>query len=80
VQRTREIGIRMALGSTLQQAMVELGKAGIMAVTCGLAAGLVFALLALRIIKSELYGVRTYDPATLAVVCGILILAALAAS
>ncbi|HEV2990973.1 MAG TPA: ABC transporter permease [Candidatus Angelobacter sp.] len=80
VQRTREIGIRMALGSTLRQAMVELGKAGIMAVACGLAAGLVFALLALRIIKSEVYGVRTYDPLTLAVVCSILILAALAAS
>jgi ABC-type antimicrobial peptide transport system permease subunit len=80
VQRTREIGVRMALGSSLRQAMVEIGKAGIVAVAFGLAGGLVFAILALRVIKSELYGVRTYDPVTLAVVSGILILAALAAS
>jgi ABC-type antimicrobial peptide transport system permease subunit len=80
VQRTREIGIRMALGSSLRQAMIEIGKAGIVAVAFGLAGGLAFAMLALRIIKSELYGVRTYDPVTLAAVSGILILAALAAS
>jgi predicted permease len=80
VQRTREIGIRMALGSSLRQAMIEIGKAGMLAVAFGLAGGLAFAMLALRIIKSELYGVRTYDPVTLAAVSGILILAALAAS
>jgi ABC-type lipoprotein release transport system permease subunit len=60
--------------------MIEIGKAGMLAVAFGLAGGLAFAMLALRIIKSELYGVRTYDPVTLAAVSGILILAALAAS
>jgi predicted permease len=80
VQRTREIGIRIALGSSLRQAMIEIGRAGIVAVAFGLAGGLALAMLALRIIKSELHGVRTYDPVTLGAVCGILILAAVAAS
>ncbi|MGE5322219.1 MAG: ADOP family duplicated permease, partial [Actinomycetota bacterium] len=39
-QRRREIGIRMALGCTLPQAMVEVGRSGVIAVAIGLAAGL----------------------------------------
>jgi predicted permease len=80
VQRTREIGIRMALGSTLPRAMSEVGKSAIVAVAYGLGGGLVLAALTLRVIRSELYGVRPYDPASLIVVCALLTLAALAAS
>jgi predicted permease len=80
VQRTREIGIRMALGSTVSQAMMEVGKSGMIAVACGLVCGLALSALTLRIIQSKLYGVRAYDPATLAAVLVLLTLAALAAS
>lgn len=80
VQRTREIGIRMALGSTVPQAMAEVGRSGIIAVAFGLGAGLILAVLTLRVIRGELYGVRPYDPASLIAVCALLMLAALAAS
>jgi ABC-type antimicrobial peptide transport system permease subunit len=80
VQRTREIGIRMALGSSVRQAMVEVGTSGIAAVGLGMAAGLALAAVAVRIIKSELYGVKIYDPLTFVAVLLLLILAATAAT
>lgn len=80
VQRTREIGIRMALGSTIGKAMVEIGTSGITAVAFGLCGGAALAALSVRLIKSELYGITMYDPVTFAAVLGLLVLAALAAS
>lgn len=80
VQRTREIGIRMALGSTLPGVISEIAKSGMLAVGLGLGAGLVLAALTLRIVASQLYGVRPYDPTTLLVVCLLLIGAAALAS
>jgi ABC-type antimicrobial peptide transport system permease subunit len=79
-QRTREIGIRMALGSSTHQAMLEVGRSGITAVALGLAGGLGLSALSLGLIKSELYGVKTYDPMTFAAVLALLILAATAAT
>ncbi|HLK52742.1 MAG TPA: FtsX-like permease family protein, partial [Candidatus Angelobacter sp.] len=79
-QRTREIGIRMALGSSTHQAMLEVGRSGITAVALGLAGGLGLSALSLHLIKSELYGVKTYDPLTFAAVLTLLILAATAAT
>src|ERR1041385_1302996 len=76
IQRTREIGIRMALGSSVRQAMIEVGTSGIAAVGSGMAAGLALAAVAVRIIKSELYGVKIYDPVTFVAVLLLLILAA----
>jgi predicted permease len=80
VQRRREIGIRMALGCTLRQAMAHIARTGMIAVGFGLAAGLLLAAFALRILKSELYGVRNLDPITLAAVSLLLLLTALLAS
>jgi ABC-type antimicrobial peptide transport system permease subunit len=80
VQRTREIGIRMALGSSVGRAMVEIGKSGITAIACGIAGGLTLAGLTLRVLKSQLYGVRTFDPATFIAVIALLALAAAAAT
>lgn len=79
-QRTREIGIRMALGSSVRQAMVEVGISGIAAVGLGMAAGLALAAVAVRVIKGELYGVKIYDPVTFVAVLLLLILAATAAT
>ncbi|HVG92343.1 MAG TPA: FtsX-like permease family protein, partial [Alphaproteobacteria bacterium] len=80
VQRTREIGIRMALGSSVRQAMIEVGTSGIAAVGFGMAAGLALAAVAVRIIRSELYGVKIYDPVTFVAVLLLLILTATAAT
>lgn len=79
-QRAREIGIRMALGSSVRQAMVEVGTSGIAAVSLGLAGGLVLSAVSVRLIKSELYGVQIYDPLTFVAVLLLLILAAAAAT
>ncbi|MEO8724639.1 MAG: ABC transporter permease [Acidobacteriaceae bacterium] len=80
VQRTREIGIRIALGSSFREAMIEIGRSGAIATAIGIAAGLALSLIALRVMRSVIYGVRTYDPATLAGVTLLLAAVALTAS
>ncbi len=80
VQRTREIGIRMALGSSIRQAMIDVGFTGIVAAGCGLIAGLALSFVALRVLRSELYGVRDYDPLTLMAVPVVIAIIAVAAS
>jgi predicted permease len=56
VQRTREIGIRIALGSTIGQAMAQVGSSGVIAVGVGLVAGIALSLVAVRVLSSEIYG------------------------
>jgi predicted permease len=80
VQRTREIGIRMALGSSVRQAMLEVGTSGIAAVLLGLAGGFALSAISVRLIKSQLYGVQIYDPVTFVAVLLLLIVAAAAAT
>lgn len=80
VQRTREIGIRMALGSPVRQAMVDVGSAGVLAAFLGLIAGLALSFVALRVLRSEIYGVRTYDPLILTAVPLFIAVIAAAAS
>jgi macrolide transport system ATP-binding/permease protein len=64
-QRTREIGIRMALGSTVRKAMVHAGRSGVGAATLGLGLGLILSAGALRLMRSVLYGVGIYDVPTI---------------
>ncbi|HEX4785069.1 MAG TPA: ABC transporter permease [Candidatus Sulfotelmatobacter sp.] len=64
-QKTREIGIRMALGSTIRQAMVNIGGPGLRASALGLILGLVLCAGALRAMRSVLYGVGVYDTPTI---------------
>jgi predicted permease len=80
VQRTREIGIRMALGSSIPKAMADVGSAGLVAAGFGLIVGVALSFAALRVLRSELYGVRDYDPLTLTIVPMILAVIAAAAS
>lgn len=80
VQRTREIGIRMAFGSSIQRAMVEIGSSGIIAAGVGLIAGVGLSFLVLRVLKSQVYGIGVYDPVTLIATPAILALIALVAS
>lgn len=67
-QRTREIGIRMALGSTIQTAMIYIGGSGVRASLLGLFLGLILCAGALRAMRSVLYGVGVYDLPTILVV------------
>ena len=50
-QRTREIGIRMALGSTLGQVMVQIGRTGAGASLFGVVLGLILSAGALRVMR-----------------------------
>ena len=64
-QKTREIGIRMALGSTIRQAMINIGSSGMRASFAGLILGLVLCAGALRVMNSVIYGIDVYDTPTL---------------
>jgi len=67
-QKTREIGIRIALGSTIRQAMVHTGGPGVRASLLGLILGLVLCAGALRVMRNVLYGVGVYDVGTIVAV------------
>jgi hypothetical protein len=79
-QRTREIGIRIALGSSVRQAMAHVGGAGLRASGAGLLTGLGMCAIALRAMHSVLYGVGAYDTTTIVVVVATLALIALLAT
>jgi len=64
--RTREIGIRMALGATAGRIRAEVLFAGIRLALAGLLAGGALALVLARLLRSLLYGVGPRDPATYA--------------
>jgi predicted permease len=67
-QRTREIGIRIALGSPVGATMLHVGSSGIGASALGLLLGLALCAAALRAMRSVVYGVGVYDAPTLAAV------------
>lgn len=79
-QRTREIGIRMALGSTARNAMMQIGKTGVGASTAGLILGLILSAGVLRAMRSALYGVGLYDATTMTIVVMILVIITLLAT
>jgi ABC-type antimicrobial peptide transport system permease subunit len=79
-QRTRELGIRMALGCTVRGAMFEVSRTGMAATGAGLAVGLLLSFAAVNALRSQLFGVALYDPLTLCAVCALLALVALLAA
>jgi ABC-type antimicrobial peptide transport system permease subunit len=78
-QRTREIGIRMALGSDRGRILTLVLREGLLLVLIGLAAGLAGALALRSVIASQLYGVGPLDPAVLTIVTVVLAVASVAA-
>jgi predicted permease len=80
VERTREIGIRMALGSTASQAMRTVTVPGIVLTLAGLAAGVALARASTQYIASLLWGVEPTDPATYIVVAALILGVATVAS
>ncbi len=64
-QRTREIGIRLALGSMVGHAMVQIGRSGVGGSVLGLVLGLALCAGVLRVMRSVVYGVGVYDVPTI---------------
>jgi putative ABC transport system permease protein len=79
VQRTRELGIRAALGANAWQLLGLVLGQGLALIALGLATGLAGSIALLRLLRSFLFGVGSADPATLAAVAGIMAIVALAA-
>jgi putative ABC transport system permease protein len=79
-QRTREIGIRMALGAERRDVMRLVVGQGFRLVVIGLAIGIVAALGLSRLMASLLFGVSPSDPATFLAVPAVLAAVALVAS
>ncbi len=67
-QRTREIGIRMALGAQRQAITAMFVRDGLVLAGIGIGCGLVAAFAAMRLMKSLLFGVSPSDPITYALI------------
>jgi putative ABC transport system permease protein len=78
-QRTREIGVRMALGAQTGNILRMVLAQGLKLSLVGIAIGFVAALALSRLIGAMLYGVRASDPMTYGGVILLLIMVALAA-
>jgi predicted permease len=79
-QRTQEIGIRMALGSTASGIFKLMARESFAILGAGFALGMGGALLLAHSIRSMLFEVKAVDPILLASVCGILGVVAITAS
>ena len=79
-QRTREIGIRVALGAAPRQVVGPVVREGFILAVAGIAIGLAGAFAAARALSSFLFGVGASDPLTLAAVALIMLLVAMTAS
>jgi len=79
-QRTREIGIRIALGAGHGQVLRPMLREGLVLTGIGVAIGLAGALTLSRVIGSLLYRVEPTDPLTFALVAAVLLLVAFVAT
>jgi len=79
-QRTREIGIRMALGATRGGILVAIIRQGLQLALVGVASGLAGAFALSRLLRSMLVGVKPGDPGTFIGVSLLLLAVALLAS
>jgi predicted permease len=79
-QRTREIGIRMALGATRRGILVAIIRQGLQLALVGIASGLAGAFALSRLLRSMLVGVKPGDPGTFIGVSLLLLAVALLAS
>jgi putative ABC transport system permease protein len=71
-QRTREIGIRMALGAGRQRVLSLVVRDGVLLATGGLIIGLAMALALSRVLRSMLFEVTTTDPITYGIMALVL--------
>ena len=78
-QRTREIGIRVALGADRGNIMTLIVRRGLMLTVIGASIGLVLAFALTRALKSLLFGVSATDPLTFSAIVTLLVAVALVA-
>jgi macrolide transport system ATP-binding/permease protein len=79
-QRTREIGVRIALGAQRRSVYELILKEAVWLVAAGVAAGLVCSIAAATLIRGLLFRVESWDATTLAAVSAVLVISALCAS
>ena len=79
-QRTREFGVRIALGASPRELLGSIVRGALALVAVGLALGLGGALLLTEVLEGLLYGVTAADPATFAAVALTLAMTALVAT
>jgi len=79
-QRTREVGVRLALGARPAQVVSMVVRQGMVVAVIGLGVGLAGALVAGRLMTGLLYGVGPYDIATLVSVTVVIGVATLVAN
>lgn len=78
-RRTREIGVRMAIGARAENIRAMIFREGMLPVAAGTLLGLAASLAVNRVLQSQLVGVSPYDPATIVSAPAILALVALLA-
>ena len=78
-QRTREIGVRLALGAARSEVLGLILKQGMLLVGVGLVIGFAGAIAATRVLRSLLFETDVYDPITFAIVPVLLAVVSLAA-
>src|SRR5260370_18313679 len=78
-QRTREIGIRMALGAEQGKVIGMVMREVLTLIAIGVGVGVPAALVLTRVVKSQLYGLEAHDPWTLGLATGLLAMVACAA-
>jgi ABC-type antimicrobial peptide transport system permease subunit len=79
-QRVREIGIRMALGAPVTGVLRLIVVEGLKPTMIGVVVGLILAWLLTGLMTTLLYGVGRHDPATFAIVAGLMVLVGLVAT
>ncbi|MFZ0633853.1 MAG: ABC transporter permease [Acidobacteriaceae bacterium] len=79
-RRTREIGVRLALGAARGTVQAMVLRQAIVLIGTGTAIGLAATLLLAPVLRSMLYGVSGRSPAVLVLVCGVVALAGLLAA
>ena len=78
-QRTREIGIRIALGSSTGSVFKLVIREGMLLVAIGLVVGLAVAVGLRTYLQSQIFGIRALEPSVISVVIASLVMIALAA-
>jgi predicted permease len=79
-ERRHELGVRMALGASANQAMLTTMRPGLLLALAGIAAGYGLSRVAVGMLEHLLFGVKAADPVTFLAMSGILLLVAALAS